>query len=227
MTVLLLDFFGTLVDYCRDRTSQGFRRSHALLPELSYADFLARVDEVFAGFDARSALDDSEFSMREISAAVLDSAGSAADPAVFEQAYMAEWQTGVTELPGLRGLLAELHERHRLAVVSNTHSPTMVPGFLTAWGVAGLFDTVVLSVEVGRRKPHPLMYATALRRLGVDAAEAVFVGDSYDADYAGPVAAGIPALLIDPAGRHDVPPASRLASIFELPGRLAALERPA
>jgi putative hydrolase of the HAD superfamily len=221
MPVLLLDFFGTLVDYCRDRTSQGFHRSHALLPELSYPDYLARIDEVFAVFDARSDLDDSEFSMREVSAAVLDSAGSAADPADFERTYMAEWQTGVAELPGLRALLTDLSTRHRLAVVSNTHSPTMVPGFLAAWGVAGLFDTVVLSVEVGRRKPHPLVYATALDRLGISPAEAVFVGDSYDADYTGPSALGIPALLIDPAARHDVPAARRLASIFELPGRLA------
>jgi len=40
-----------------------------------------------------------------------------------------------------------------------------------------LFDTVVISGEVGMRKPEPEIYRLAATRLGVEAAECVFVDD--------------------------------------------------
>ena len=92
----------------------------------------------------------------------------------------------------------------------------MVPAFLDRLGVAHLFEAVVLSVDVGYRKPHPAIYRAA------PAGPAIFVGDSYAADYAGPTAAGIPAYLIDPAGTADVPDERRLASVFDLPARLGS-----
>jgi putative hydrolase of the HAD superfamily len=221
MTVLLFDFFGTLVDYSPSRTAQGFRRSHALVPHLPYEEFLDAVDATFAAFDRRSDLDDSEFSMCEVASALLTSVGATTDPGVFEITYLAEWQAGITVPAGLEGLLKDLRTRHRLSVVSNTHSPAMVPGLLASLGVADLFDAVVLSVDVGRRKPHPLIYRTALDRLGIAAGDAVFVGDSYPADYLGPSALGITSFLIDPDALADVPAHRRIGSVFDLPARLA------
>ncbi len=220
MTAILFDFFGTLVDYSPSRTTQGYARSHALLPGVPYREFLALLDATFATFDARSAADDHEFAMASVAAAVLGRPES--DPLVahFAEVYVEEWAAGVTPLAGLPDLLAGLRSEHRLAVVSNTHSHTMVPRLLDELGVAGLFDAVVLSVDVGRRKPHPAMYAAALDALAVPPSGAVFVGDSLAADYVGPVAAGIPAFLIDPAGTSGVPADRRLTSVFDLPGRL-------
>jgi putative hydrolase of the HAD superfamily len=219
MTAILFDFFGTLVSYSPSRTTQGFPRSHALAPERSYAEFLTALDDCFARFDTAADADDREFSMTQVAAAFLGRPES--DPVVeeFERTYVAEWSAGVAYLDGLPALLADLRTRHRLAVVSNTHSPSMVPGFLADLGVAAMFDAVVLSVQVGWRKPHPAMYAAALHALAVPSAEAVFVGDSHVADYVGPTTAGIRSFLIGPAG--DVPAAHRLDSVFDLPARLA------
>ena len=225
MTNVLFDFFGTLVSYSASRTGQGYPRSHALVPQLDYPAVLDLVDAVFDSFDRLSDVDDREFAVAEVAAEVLRRAhGRAPDPAevaAFETAYLDEWSAGVVELDGLPDLLASLRTRHRLAVVSNTHSPAMVPELLDRLGVAHLFDAVVLSVDVGRRKPHPMMYSTALDALSCGPAEAVFVGDSYVPDYAGPTAAGIAAYLIDPAGTADVPADRRLASVFDLPARLS------
>ncbi len=225
MATVLLDFFGTLVSYSASRTAQGYPRSHALLPGLDYPSFTALTDTVFAEFDRRSDADDSEFSMAEVAAEVLRRGHgrrpSGAEVAAFESAYLAEWSAGVVAPDGLPGLLAGLRRRHRLAVVSNTHSSTMVPALLDRFGVAEAFDAVVLSVDVGRRKPHPAVYRAALDATGCPPSGAVFVGDTYDADYAGPTAAGIPAYLIDPAGTAAVPADRRLTSIFDLPARLS------
>lgn len=229
ITHLMLDFFGTIVDYSPSRTKQDYSRSYDLVRQcgaaLTYDEFLALVDETFDDFDARSAMDLTEFSMDESTAAVLGQAlgraATAEEVAAFVAAYLTEWNAAVVYPNGMADLLRDLADAHRLAVVSNTHSPTLVGDHLDALGVSDLFDAVVLSVEIGRRKPHPAIYRTALDRLGIDAGAALFVGDTYAADYQGPRQLGIRALLIDPRRSTPTPESHRLQSLFDLRDRVA------
>ncbi len=225
---VLLDFFGTLVGYSPSRTEQGYHDSHALVramgARIDYPGFLTAWAAESASFDERSASDNSEFSMDEVAAAflarLLSRDPDSAETGAFVRAYLSEWNTGVVYPEYAGPLVGTLAERFRLAVVTNTHQADLVPRHLAAMRIAHHFDAVVTSVEVGWRKPHPAIYAEALRRLGVTAANAVFVGDSYVADYAGPFAAGLTAFLIDPAEAHTIPSARRLRSLRDLPGRL-------
>ena len=57
--------------------------------------------------------------------------------------------------------------------------------------MTGLVDAVVLSGEVGARKPEPAIFEAALAALGVDAAAALFVGDRLVDDVAGAAAVGM------------------------------------
>jgi putative hydrolase of the HAD superfamily len=231
MTALLFDFFGTLVSYSPSRTAQGYPRTHALMcdtladPSWPYARFVASIDACYSALDRAADLDDHEYSMTTIASAYLSSVlghpPSAALVAAFERTYLEEWSSGVEFLDGLDVLVKNLRSRHRLAVVSNTHSRTMVPDLLSRMGIAPFIEATVLSVDLGWRKPHPAVYRTVLDRLGITPADAVFIGDSYAADYAGPVAAGIPAFLIDPGRTADIPADRRLGSVFDLPARLA------
>jgi HAD superfamily hydrolase (TIGR01549 family) len=63
-------------------------------------------------------------------------------------------------------------------------------------GVASLFEVVVCAEDIVYRKPHPEALLLALDKLGVAAAEAVYVGDSPEdvqmARAAGVMAVGIP-----------------------------------
>ena len=63
-------------------------------------------------------------------------------------------------------------------------------------GVASLFEVVVCAEDIVYRKPHPEALLLALDRLGVGAAEAVYVGDSPEdvqmAQAAGVLAVGVP-----------------------------------
>lgn len=67
---------------------------------------------------------------------------------------------------------------------------------LTGLGVADLFEVVVCAEDIVYRKPHPEALLLALDKLGVGAAEAVYVGDSPEdiqmARAAGVLAVGIP-----------------------------------
>lgn len=225
---VLLDFFGTMVAYSPSRTEQGYPASHALVTslggQLSYSDFLMAWEYESALFDARSAHDDSEFSMYQVAAAFLARAlgrvPDRAEAAAFAATYVREWSSAIVYPSDMPGLIEALARQFRLAVVTNTHEPDLVPLHLAAMGIARHIDAVITSVEVGWRKPHPAIYAEALHRLGITAASAVFAGDTYAADYAGPSAAGIRAYLIDPTRQHIIPADRRLRSLADLPGRL-------
>ncbi len=101
-------------------------------------------------------------------------------------------------------VLRELSSRYRLALVSNfDHAPT-VRYILRRSGISDLFATVVISVEVGRRKPHPLLFETALEGMGVEAAAAMHVGDSLRADVAGARQAGMTSVWVTAGEEKDL-----------------------
>ncbi len=229
-THVLFDFFGTLVSYSASRTDQGYAASHELArrfgAQLSYPDFLDAWDQISARFDAQADEDGIEFSMLQLASdfltSVLGRVPSVDESEAFVDTYVGEWNQGVRYLDGVTGLLDELRRDYRLAVVTNTHLASLVPGHLRAMGVADRFDAVITSVEVGWRKPHPAIYAVTLTRLGIPAGAAAFVGDTFAADYDGPEQAGMQAFLIDPDGLDPVPKARRLSSVLDLPRALEA-----
>ncbi|MFC7045972.1 HAD family hydrolase [Halobacteriaceae archaeon GCM10025711] len=62
---------------------------------------------------------------------------------------------------------------------------------LTQFEVCDYLDAVTTSEEVGRTKPDPAMFRTALDRAGVAPERAVMVGDRYSHDMAGAARQGI------------------------------------
>ena len=66
----------------------------------------------------------------------------------------------------------------------------------------GLFDAEVFSSSVGLRKPDPRIYRLALGELGVEPAEAVFVGDGANDELAGAERVGMTAVGLERAGEE-------------------------
>lgn len=121
--------------------------------------------------------------------------------------------------PEVPGTLASLRRLgYRLFVVSNWDSS--LPALLAALDLAPWFDGLVVSAEVGKAKPAPEIFAAALEAAGVPAHAALHVGDSRVEDYDGARKAGIPALLLDRAGRGP----DGVASIRSLDELLPFLE---
>jgi HAD superfamily hydrolase (TIGR01549 family) len=107
--------------------------------------------------------------------------------------------------PHHRPLLRALSGRYQLAVVSNFDYAPTARGVLEREGIADLFETVLVSDEIGWRKPKPVIFETALARLGVAASEALFVGDRVDIDVAGAQGVGMGSAWINP-DRVPLPP---------------------
>ncbi len=68
-------------------------------------------------------------------------------------------------------------------------------------GLEPYLNFTVTSEEAGTDKPDPAIFRLALERAGVNASEAVHVGDQYDIDIVGARRAGITPVLID---RYDL-----------------------
>ncbi len=103
--------------------------------------------------------------------------------------------------PGAAAGLAALRARG-LTVACISNSDGTVAELLARVGLGGVLDYVVDSGVVGVEKPDPAIFALALERAGVAAAEAMHVGDLFAVDVVGARRAGLDAVLLDPLGRY-------------------------
>ena len=81
-----------------------------------------------------------------------------------------------------KAMLTQLYGKYKLGIVSNFAIPECVLKLLKADVLDGLFDAVVVSGAVNKRKPSPEIFKGAMKMLGVSASETAFVGDTIDAD---------------------------------------------
>ncbi|MCL4430426.1 MAG: HAD family hydrolase [Chloroflexi bacterium] len=96
-----------------------------------------------------------------------------------------------------KAMLNMLYGKYKLGIISNFAIPECVQKLLRGSNLAELFDVVVVSAAVNKRKPSPEIFQSTLRALGVSASETVFVGDTIDADIEGPKAVGMKAIYIE------------------------------
>jgi putative hydrolase of the HAD superfamily len=120
-----------------------------------------------------------------------------------------------TVYPCVDQLLRNLSKKYKLGMISN--SIHFTPREIVAergWGK--YFSAVVVSRDVGFRKPRPEIFRYALSLLGVDAAETLHVGDRVDADVEGALAVGMIPILIG-KGRATTWGGCVIGNICELP----------
>jgi putative hydrolase of the HAD superfamily len=86
---------------------------------------------------------------------------------------------------------------------------------LAGWGEGGALRHVVISAEVGWRKPSPRFFEAMCQAVDLMPPEILYVGDDRVNDFEGALAAGCRAVLFDPAGQmREVAP--RIAALSEL-----------
>lgn len=118
----------------------------------------------------------------------------------FNQAFMFGFRPYTTVLPGARECLQHLADNgYKLAVVSNSLG-TNTRIDLEITGLISFFDQIVISSEVGWRKPHPKIFQRVLEVLEVEPSEVVFVGDNPTEDINGAIEAGMHPVAVRRAG---------------------------
>ena len=78
-----------------------------------------------------------------------------------------------------------------------------IDAVLRRYGIMRLLSACITdSGNVGHEKPHPAIFAAALREMNADPADSLYVGDVYSVDYVGARKAGMQAVLFDVAGAY-------------------------
>jgi putative hydrolase of the HAD superfamily len=97
---------------------------------------------------------------------------------------------------------------------------------LQGHGLRKYFTSTVFSDEVGRTKPHASMFTRALHELGVQAQEAVHIGDLIETDMVGAKQAGMHAIWFNArqeVAQHTIKPAfdHEIHNLLDLPKLLS------
>jgi putative hydrolase of the HAD superfamily len=122
-------------------------------------------------------------------------------------------------LPGTREALERIRTRYAIAVISNADG--RIDAVLSRCGICDCFASITDSGNVGHEKPHPEIFAAALRDMKADPAESLYVGDVYSVDYIGARKAGMDAVLFDVSGAYRGRELPRVESLAELESWLA------
>jgi HAD superfamily hydrolase (TIGR01509 family) len=117
-------------------------------------------------------------------------------------------------LPGTRDAMERIRQQYSISVISN--SDGKIDAVLRRCGIYDCFASITDSGNVGHEKPHPAIFAAALREMKADPADSLYVGDVYSVDYVGANKVGMQAVLFDVAGAYrdrDLPRVESLAAL--------------
>jgi len=155
----------------RDRLYEETQKS------LEEPNFLLRISETLKHFG---------YALKETDEKIVRAADA------FAEAFAG--QTTMKDL--VPAVLEQLRHRYKLGVISNFALPPGVKKTLERFDLAKFFDIILISGEVGWRKPSPRIFQRALESLGVSASETVFVGDSPLLDIEGAKRIGMKTVLV-------------------------------
>jgi YjjG family noncanonical pyrimidine nucleotidase len=102
-------------------------------------------------------------------------------------------------LPGALETIRELAAMYPLALITNGIAAVQNKRF-AASPVTPYFQSIVISEALGIAKPDPRIFAPALEKIGVEAADVLYVGDSVTSDMAGARNAGMDFCWVNPQG---------------------------
>lgn len=123
-------------------------------------------------------------------------------------------------------VLDELKKSYRLLLLTNGTPDLQWEKINGVSGLQSYFEVIVISGEYGRGKPDSGIFEYALGKMGIDASEAVMVGDKLTTDILGGNRSGIETVWINRNGvvRNDeIIPVHEIQSLSELPALVAKM----
>lgn len=105
-------------------------------------------------------------------------------PGLLAETYRAASRFRLQPYPGVVDTIRQLHQKYHLAIVSDGQTAYAVPE-LNAVGLARYFDPIIISGDVGVRKPHERLFTDALTAMKMKSSEVLFVGNDVYRDVYG------------------------------------------
>jgi putative hydrolase of the HAD superfamily len=240
LKAILFDMGSTLIEFenstwevlgklCAQRGYDFIKESDLGLPE--FPEFSRALDEEF--LKARAQVQDNlnEFRAEQVArnlCAFLNISASDGLCRNYLEAYYQPITEQLTLIDGAQEILRMFKEMNlKIGLVSNTIFPKEYHlGELRRFDLLPYLDVYHFSSETGIRKPHPEMFLRTLNDLGVDASEAVFVGDRLVEDVGGAQKVGMKAILARHEGRDysaPVEPDAEIQRLDQLPQAVLSL----
>ena len=107
--------------------------------------------------------------------------------------------------PTVKPALDQMQKKYRLGIVSNAQEAFTMPE-LALYKLEPYFETIVLSSQVGVKKPNSRIFARALTNLSVKPEKVVFVGNDMEADMLGASKLGMKTIYLMEKNKIGMPP---------------------
>jgi len=106
------------------------------------------------------------------------------------------WQQEIKIAHDCKETLLNLGKSKKLALITNYDHPPHINSILSQYELLNCFEEIIISSEVGYKKPDPEIFRIALERTSLKANEVVYIGDTDD-DINGALSSGIIPILIN------------------------------
>jgi putative hydrolase of the HAD superfamily len=128
-------------------------------------------------------------------------------------AYFSAFMGRCLLIPGTLEMLETLMGSYRLGLLSNFTHPPAIRDIIDSLGLTPRFDVVLISGELGYRKPHPLVFQHLIHGLGVKRDQILYVGDDPESDIMGATQAGIRPVWFTHVRDNKIPSARGIAGM--------------
>ena len=134
---------------------------------------------------------------------------SAEDPHISAavESYFSAFVQYTKLIPGTKEMLGILQKRYRIGLLSNFTHPPAARNIMSELGLTPFFLFVLISGDLGYRKPHGSVFEELIDQLGVQRDEIAFVGDDPDADIAGALRSGLKPIWTTYVRDNNIAPA--------------------
>jgi 2-haloalkanoic acid dehalogenase type II len=205
LDAILFDAGGTLIEAIPSREtvfSMVLSKYGKKVGSERIAPLLAKADGVFDSEFAKQDGKNESALWSKYDDFILDELGFRGDRGNLSKELSAAWDEIMPKVeswvcyPETESILEILREREfKLGVVSN--ATDLVRRVFDNLGLTKYFDFLVVSDEVGVRKPSAKIFHIALEMAGTSPARSLFVGDKLATDIAGAKRVGMNAVLVD------------------------------
>jgi FMN phosphatase YigB (HAD superfamily) len=217
-STIIFDLFDTIVNFnfnhlpaidlkgLRSRTTsiEVFEVFRQYYPEVEFEEFYDPFIESYHEFLEIKSIEFKEFPNRDRYILMLNKMGLASidqKNSLIDKMVLAHMNglASCVELPkeNKRTLEYIKSREYRMGIVSNFDYAPTAYALLDKFEITNLFEEIIISEEVGWRKPNHIIFETAVNKLKVLPQDVLFVGDNYNADVVGSKALGIDAAWIN------------------------------
>ena len=205
MKNFLFDLYGTLIDVHTDEDSPAFWTDIAAMLG---ADDPARLRERFHALCRAERPEGAETQFADIFTALLEEYGSKEEVLSFARRFRERSLCKLRLFDGAITLLEELRARGAGVYLLSNAQACFTRHELETLGLTEKFDGILLSSEVGWKKPCKKFFLAAFEKFSLSPEDSIYIGNDLRDDVGGAREVGMRSVYIETeqSGRYENPP---------------------